>query len=64
MVGFFFPWTTKKYDGATSATLKNGLMTSTTPKPYFHSYFLVKALVIHFHWAILSFFLLIFGLIL
>ncbi|MFS7913525.1 hypothetical protein Hanom_Chr02g00142791 [Helianthus anomalus] len=56
MVGFFFPWTSKKYGGATSAALKNGLMTSTTPKPYFHGYFLVKALVIHFHGAILSFF--------
>ncbi|KAF5768672.1 hypothetical protein HanXRQr2_Chr14g0639241 [Helianthus annuus] len=45
MVGFFFPWTSKKYGGATSAALKNGLMTSTTtPKPYFHGYFLVKAL--------------------
>ncbi|MFS7912992.1 hypothetical protein Hanom_Chr02g00136421 [Helianthus anomalus] len=41
----FFPWTSKKYGGATSAALKNGLMTSTTtPKPYFHGYSLVKAL--------------------
>ncbi|KAM0030082.1 hypothetical protein Hdeb2414_s0018g00533101 [Helianthus debilis subsp. tardiflorus] len=37
--------TSKKYGGATSAALKNGLMTSTTtPKPDFHGYFLVKAL--------------------
>ncbi|KAJ0432023.1 hypothetical protein HanIR_Chr17g0854771 [Helianthus annuus] len=37
--------TSKKYGGATSAALKNGLMTSTTtPKPYFHGYFLVKTL--------------------
>ncbi|KAJ0824776.1 hypothetical protein HanRHA438_Chr17g0796101 [Helianthus annuus] len=49
-----------KYGGVTSAALKNGLMTSTTtPEPYFHGYFLVKALVIHFHWAILSFFFII-----